>query len=184
MKEWGDLETEIQSGEEGLVRGKGKGSGRGNSLWEDPEERKSMVWGRGWAVGPGGLRARVYVQSEGNTGGQMYHVVVIEEAQGRDAVIIPIDSHHGLRGGCQWVFQVGLPGLILTRVRELLEVDWVILQQSHRPETGRQAGKVRFRLSQRKVQGRSASSQCPGIQRVTSLANLTLLLPHLDSLGQ
>lgn len=114
-----------------------------------------------------------------------YHVVIIEEAQGRHAVIVPIDSHHGLRGGCQGVFQVGLPGLILASVGELLEVDWVVLQQPHSPETERQIRKVRLRLFQRKVHDWSASGQCPGIQRVTSLENLKpLLLPPFGSMAQ
>lgn len=56
-----------------------------------------------------------------------YHVVIIEEAQGRNAVVVPVDSHHGLRGRRQGVFKVGLPGLILVSVGELLEVNWVVL---------------------------------------------------------
>lgn len=56
-----------------------------------------------------------------------YHVVVIEEAQGRNAVVVAVDSHHGLRGRRQRVFKVGLPGLILVSVGELLEVNRVIL---------------------------------------------------------
>lgn len=72
---------------------------------------------------------------------QTYHVVIIEEAQGRHAVIIPIDPHHGLRGSRQGVLQIGLPGLILVSVGELLEVDWVILQQPHRPETEGKEGR-------------------------------------------
>lgn len=58
---------------------------------------------------------------------QTYHVVVIEEAQGCNALIVPINSHHGFRGGCQRVFQVCLPGLILISVGKLLEAHRVIL---------------------------------------------------------
>ena len=56
-----------------------------------------------------------------------YHVVIIEEAQGCNAVVVPVDSHHGLRGRRQGVFKVGLPGLILISVGELLEVNRVVL---------------------------------------------------------
>lgn len=56
-----------------------------------------------------------------------YHVVIVEEAQGRHAVVVAVDSHHGLRGRRQGVFKVGLPGLILVSVGELLEVNWVVL---------------------------------------------------------
>lgn len=58
---------------------------------------------------------------------QMYHVVIVEEAQGCNALIVSIDSHHGLRGRCQGIFKVGLPGLILVSVGEFLEVNWVVL---------------------------------------------------------
>lgn len=60
-------------------------------------------------------------------GWRRYHVVIVEEAQGCNAVIVSIDPHHGLRGSCQGVLQVGLPGLILGSVGELLEVNRVIL---------------------------------------------------------
>lgn len=66
---------------------------------------------------------------------QAYHVVVIEEAQGRNALIVPVNPHHGFRGGRQRVLQVRLPGLILVSVGKLLEAHRVVLQQSHGPET-------------------------------------------------
>lgn len=67
--------------------------------------------------------------------GQAYHIVVVEKAQSGHALLIPVDSHHGLSGSRQRVLQVRLPGLILITVGKLLEAHRVILQQPHRPET-------------------------------------------------
>lgn len=43
-------------------------------------------------------------------------VVVIEQAQGVGAVLVPVDAHHGLGGGRQWVLQVRPPCLVLAGV--------------------------------------------------------------------
>lgn len=43
-------------------------------------------------------------------------VVVVEQAQGVGAVLVPVDAHHGLGGGCQRVLQVRPPCFILAGV--------------------------------------------------------------------
>lgn len=82
----------------------------------------------GWAAEPCSLESEDTYSVRGGPARRWrtYHVVIVEEAQGCDTVIVPVDSHHGLRGSCQGVFQVGLPGLVLTSVGKLLEVDRVI----------------------------------------------------------
>lgn len=43
-------------------------------------------------------------------------VVVVEQPQGVGAVLVPVDAHHGLGGGCQRVLQVGPPCLVFAGV--------------------------------------------------------------------
>lgn len=43
-------------------------------------------------------------------------VVVVEQAQSVGAVLVPVDAHHGLGGGCQRVLQVRPPCLVLAGV--------------------------------------------------------------------
>lgn len=45
-----------------------------------------------------------------------YLVVVVEEAKGVGAVLVPIDAHHGLGGGRERVLQVRPPCLVLAGV--------------------------------------------------------------------
>lgn len=71
----------------------------------------------------------------------MHLVVVIEQAQGVGAVLVPVDAHHGLGGGCQWVLQVRPPRLILAGVGPpYCRVGAVVGDHHHQTLTERHTG--------------------------------------------
>jgi hypothetical protein len=62
-----------------------------------------------------------------------YLVVVIEQAQCRSTVLVPVDAHH--RFGCcgERVFQERLPGFILASIGAPLGIKCFILKNQHWP---------------------------------------------------